>query len=92
MGGTAAMVKNLEKLMIEEGITIRKNTEITKINLSSTKKSIKNIEINHKETLSADIYISNMDPSFLEKKMINRSNNFFQDLKTNIQSFPWVCL
>ena len=45
MGGTAAMVKNLEKLMIEEGITIRKNTEITKINLSSSKKSIKNIEI-----------------------------------------------
>ena len=37
MGGTAAMVKNLEKLMIEEGITIRKNTEITKINLNDSK-------------------------------------------------------
>ena len=81
MGGTAAMVKNLEKLMVEEGITIRKNTEITKINLNDSKKSIKNIEINHKEKLSADIYISNMDPSFLEKKMINGSNNFFSGFK-----------
>ena len=87
MGGTAAMVKNLEKLMVEEGITIRKNTEITKINLNDSKKSIKNIEINHKETLSADIYISNMDPSFLEKKMINGSNNFFSGFKNKHSKF-----
>ena len=87
MGGTAAMVKNLEKLMIEEGITIRKNTEITKINLNDSKKSIKNIEINHKEKLSADIYISNMDPSFLEKKIINGSNNFFSGIRNKHSKF-----
>ena len=68
MGGTAAMVKNLEKLMVEEGITIRKNTEITKINLNESKKSIKNIEINHKETAISRYLHFKYGSKFFRKK------------------------
>ena len=73
MGGTGAIIKGLEKLMIEENIKILKNSEATKFFTENGK--IKSLEINNLEKINADNIICNADPPNVYDKLINCKEN-----------------
>ncbi len=79
MGGTGKLVKALGKLMEEIGIKITLNTTIKKINFSD-KKILSIVDHNglHKQ---ADIFVSNIDPLYLYKNMINKKSSFILNYK-----------
>ena len=79
MGGTGNLVKALSKLMKELNIKITLNTTINKFILKD--KKINSI-IDHKgKERKADIYISNLDPLYLYKNLINKNENFILKYK-----------
>ena len=79
MGGTGNLVKALSKLMEELNIKITLNTTINKFILKD--KKISSI-IDHKgKERKADIYISNLDPLYLYKNLINKNENFILKYK-----------
>ena len=69
MGGTGKIIEGLEKLMIEEGIEIFKNSEVTKI--LTNKKGIQSVQINNEKTIEADNVICNADPPGVYEKLVN---------------------
>ena len=69
MGGTGKIIEGLEKLMIEEGIEIFKNSEVTKI--LTNKKGIQSVQINNEKTIDADNVICNADPPGVYEKLVN---------------------
>ena len=74
MGGTGALVKALNKLMLEIGIKVNLNTTIEKINVNN-RRIEKIIDQNGKER-KADYYISNIDPLYLYNNLIKPKNSF----------------
>ena len=66
MGGTGAIIKGLEKLMVEEDIKILKNSEATKFFTENG--VIKSLEINNSGKIYADNVICNADPPLIGKK------------------------
>lgn len=80
MGGTAAIVDGLSKLMREEGIDIRLNTSVT--GLTMTGSEITSVETSD-GSLSGDKVISNIDPKFLYGELLDdRVQSFSAKLKT----------
>ena len=73
MGGTGAIIKGLEKLMIEENIKIIKNSEATKFFTDNG--IIKSIEINNSDKIDADYVICNADPPNVYDQLINSKKN-----------------
>ena len=73
MGGTGAIIKGLEKLMIEENIKIIKNSEATKFFTDNG--IIKSIEINNSDKIDADYVICNADPPNVYDKLVNNKKN-----------------
>ena len=87
MGGTGNLVKALSKLMVELNIKITLNTTINKFILKN--KKISSI-IDHKgKERKADIYISNLDPLYLYKNLINKNENFILKYKKNLPDIQW---
>ena len=75
MGGTGNIIKGLEKLMLEENITILKGSEVTKINLEDGK--IKSIKLKNQKEIDADNVICNADPPAVYEKLLdNKKSNF----------------
>ena len=75
MGGTGSIIKGLEKLMLEENITILKGSEVTKINLEDGK--IKSIKLKNQKEIDADNVICNADPPAVYEKLLdNKKSNF----------------
>ncbi len=75
MGGTGNIIKGLEKLMLEENITILKGSEVTKINLEDGK--IKNIKLKNQKEIDADNVICNADPPAVYEELLdNKKSNF----------------
>ncbi|RUO23270.1 phytoene desaturase [Aliidiomarina iranensis] len=68
MGGTGAIIAALEKLMLEEGVKIVKDTEVT--GFTTEGKRIVNAQIKDNESLAADYFIFNGDPLFLYKHLL----------------------
>ena len=73
MGGTGAIIKGLEKLMLEEKIEIIKSCEATKFYVENGK--ISNVEINNLKKLNADNVICNADPPNVYDQLINNKKN-----------------
>ena len=73
MGGTGAIIKGLEKLMLEEKIEIIKNSEATKFYMQNGK--ITSVEINNSHKLNADNVICNADPPNVYDQLINNKKN-----------------
>jgi len=73
MGGTGAIIKGLEKLMLEEKIEIIKNSEATKFYMQNGK--ITSVEINNSHKLNADNVICNADPPNVYDQLINSKKN-----------------
>lgn len=81
MGGTGALVKALEKLMIEQGITVTLNTSVKALHLEN--RTCRGVILANDETLAADIVVSNADAAFLYEKMIPRQK---QSLGVKVKS------
>ncbi len=73
MGGTGQIVKGLEKLMIEEGIVILRNSEVTKLFMKNNK--INSIEINGSKKIDLDKVICNADPPNVYSRLITDKKN-----------------
>ena len=71
MGGTGNIIKGLEKLMLEEGIDIIKNSEVTEIISKSNK--ITGIKLNDQEIIEAENVICNADPPAFYEKMLKKN-------------------
>ena len=74
LGGTGSVVKALEKLMIEEGIKIHKNAEVTEI--ITDKKDVKAVKINNLEFINCNYVVCNSDPPNVYKNLIKSKNNY----------------
>ena len=71
MGGTGNIIKGLEKLMLEEGIDIIKNSEVTEIISKSNK--ITGIKLNNQEIIDAENVVCNADPPAFYEKMLKKN-------------------
>ncbi len=71
MGGTGNVIKGLEKLMLEEGIEIIKNSEVTEIISKSNK--ITGIKLNDQEIIEAENVVCNADPPAFYEKMLKKN-------------------
>ncbi|MDA7686077.1 phytoene desaturase family protein [Candidatus Pelagibacter sp.] len=71
MGGTGNIIKGLEKLMLEEGIDIIKNSEVTEIISKSNK--ITGIKLNNQEIIEAENVVCNADPPAFYEKMLRKN-------------------
>lgn len=67
-GGTGALVDALETLMREEGIRIRLNTNVAKIQLEGRRAT--GIILDSGESVAADLVVSNMDPVHVYRTML----------------------
>ena len=71
MGGTGNIIKGLEKLMLEEGIDVIKNREVTEIISKSNK--ITGIKLNNQEIIEAENVVCNADPPAFYEKMLKKN-------------------
>ena len=71
MGGTGNIIKGLEKLMLEEGIDIIKNSEVTEIISKSNKTT--GIKLNNQEIIEAENVVCNADPPAFYEKMLKKN-------------------
>jgi phytoene desaturase len=67
-GGTGAIVKALETLMRDQGVVIRLNTTVSRVIIDN--KTAKGIVLDTGEAIIADIVVSNSDPMYLYREMI----------------------
>ena len=74
MGGTGSVVKALEKLMNEEGVKIKKNSEVTEIITSN--KNVKGVKINNSSIIDCDYIVCNSDPPNVYENLIKSQNNY----------------
>ncbi len=73
MGGTGNIIKGLEKLMLEEGIDIIKNSEVTEI-ISKGNKII-GVKLNDHEIIEAENVVCNADPPAFYEKMLKKNGH-----------------
>ena len=74
MGGTGNIVKALEKLMLEEGIKIIKNAEVTEI--ITENKNVKSVKINNSTIIECNYIVCNSDPPNVYKNLIKSKNDY----------------
>ena len=72
MGGTGSIVNGFEKLMREEGITIRLNADVKQLHGD---KHINSLELSTGELIDADMFVCNSDPAFTYKNMVPQLQN-----------------
>lgn len=72
MGGTGALVDGFERLMREEGISIRLNTTVRKIQVENN--TAVGVELDPGEHIRADRIVSNADPMHLYRHMLDRTS------------------
>jgi phytoene desaturase len=81
MGGTGAIVKGLETLMLEEGIKIELNQDITDFEYRD--KKVTAAYARKGKRIPCDMLVSNMDPSYLYSKVIPK---YKQSLSARIKT------
>ena len=74
MGGTGNIVKALEKLMLEEGIKIIKDAEVTEI--ITENKNVKSVKINNSTIIECNYIVCNSDPPNVYKNLIKSKNDY----------------
>ncbi len=82
MGGTGKIVEALAKLLNEIKVKVHLNTTVEKINIH--KSHVIDITDNLGKTRKADLYVSNIDPLYLYKNLINSSRNVQSYLKVKL--------
>ena len=74
MGGTGSVVKALEKLLNEEGVEIKKGSEVTEI--LTNNKNVKGVKINNSMIIDCDYIVCNSDPPNVYENLIKSQNNY----------------
>tara|TARA_B100001173_G_C16006817_1_gene555920 strand:+ start:182 stop:1648 length:1467 start_codon:yes stop_codon:yes gene_type:complete len=74
MGGTGNVIKALERLMLEEGIKIIKDAEVTEI--ITENKNVKSVKINNSKIIECNYVVCNSDPPNVYKNLIKSQNNY----------------
>ena len=72
MGGTGKIVSELKKIMIENGVKIKTNTEVKEFILENNK--ISKIITNNEEIVNFDLVVCNADPPMVYSKLLNKHN------------------
>jgi len=72
MGGTGAIVDAMRRLMEEEGIEVRLNTTVDKI--ETAERRVTGVRLENGERVSAGVIVSNADPLHLYTHMLERSD------------------
>ena len=72
MGGTGKIVSELKKIMIENGVKIKINTEVKEFVLENNK--ISKIITNNEEITNFDLVVCNADPPMVYSKLLNKYN------------------
>ena len=72
MGGTGKIVSELKKLMIENGVKIKINTEVKEFVLENNK--ISKIITNNEEITNFDLVVCNADPPMVYSKLLKKYN------------------
>ena len=90
MGGTGKIVTELKKLMIENGINIKINTEVTELVIKNNK--VSRIVTNNGDITNFDLLVCNADPPMVYSKLLKKYK--LKDLlKKKINySILWDCL
>jgi phytoene desaturase len=74
MGGTGSIVDGLAKLMDEEGIKVKLNTKVTRLNVKDNQiKSVSTVE----GEFFCDKVVSNIDPKYLYRYLLNEKQQSF---------------
>jgi len=82
MGGTGAIVDALEKLMAQEGVEVRLNTTVEKI--ETAQGQVSGVRLEDGDVIPAEIVVSNADPLHLYKNMLDTGDRRWSArLKTN---------
>jgi phytoene desaturase len=81
MGGMGALTKALEKLMVEEGISINLNTSVSSIETDMG--FVKSVNLANGSNKTCDVLISNCDPKHFYKHMVSAKDS---DLSAKIKS------
>ena len=71
VGGMGGLVKGLTQLMQRVGINVINQATVTKFDIQNA--SLKGIEVNNSTYLKADIFVSNLDPLYLYRALIPKS-------------------
>jgi phytoene desaturase len=74
MGGTGALVRGLQKLMLEEGIDIKLNTRVKDLVIKDNKVTQ---VVTDDGPFACDKMVSNIDPKFLYRKLVPQQNQTF---------------
>ncbi len=69
-GGTGALVRSLEKLMIEEGVTIEKNFDVTEIKIDPHVRQVTGIQSADDREIVCDGLVFNGDPPYAYKNLL----------------------
>lgn len=72
MGGTGAIVDALEKLMLEQGIEIHLNQTVSRVLVNNNRAA--GIELDSGEQVAAHTVVSNVDPAYLYRYMLDKSH------------------
>ena len=90
MGGTGKIVTELKKLMIENGINIKINTEVTELVIKNNK--VSRIVTNNGDITNFDLLVCNADPPMVYSKLLKKYK-LKRPLKKKINySILWDCL
>ena len=68
MGGTGAITRALESLMLRQGITVMLNTTVSRLSVSGKRADA--VVLEDGTVMAADLIVSNADPAFLFRRMI----------------------
>ncbi len=69
MGGTGAIVDALHKLMLEQGISVHLNQTVNKVLVRNER--VAGIELENGERVQAHTVVSNVDPAYLYRNMLD---------------------
>ncbi len=69
-GGTGALVRSLEKLMLEEGVTVEKNFDVTEIKIDPRVRQVTGIQSADGKEIFCDGLVFNGDPPYAYKNLL----------------------
>ena len=74
-GGTGALVRAIEKLMIEEGIKIEKGFDVSSISINGKTSTVRSVESLDGRSYSCDGLVFNGDPPFAYQNLLPKNLN-----------------
>ena len=71
MGGTGSLIQGMVKLLKERDVTVRCNAAVTRITIEHGRAN--GVELDNGEVIKADIVVSNADPAWTYKNLVDPS-------------------